>query len=265
MTVEIKPGSVWQHHSGSLYTVLFIANDVPDPKPDYPGMVVYQGENGKRWAGRLDGWHRRMTLKSEASEPSGDTVPVPQNADQAALMVLLGTDWLNQHAPERLKPEPSGDVAKMREAATAAAFHAIGGDEADPHLHPEAWDHAEAVAMAVLSTLPQEQRQEAAIEIESAPGYHRRAPQRFGQEEGWQPIESAPKDGSYILAIVAENESRHMGHLAGRMFVIRHEGRTVSDYDMGWAVFPGYGGAPDSFFTHWMPLPSTPKAAGEEG
>ena len=59
------------------------------------------------------------------SEPSGDAVPVPQHADQAALMVLLGTDWLKQNAPERLRPEPSGDVVKMREAAEEVAARAF--------------------------------------------------------------------------------------------------------------------------------------------
>lgn len=42
----------------------------------------------------------------------------------------------------------------QREAATEAAFRAIAGDEADPHMSPETWEHAEAVAQAILSTLP---------------------------------------------------------------------------------------------------------------
>lgn len=54
-------GSMWMHRSGRTYRVLFIANDVPDPKPEYPVTVVYEGINGARWAGRLDDWHRRMT------------------------------------------------------------------------------------------------------------------------------------------------------------------------------------------------------------
>lgn len=82
--------------------------------------------------------------------------------------------------------------------------------------------------------------------------------------EGWRPIETAPKDGTAILAIVAKNETRHLGHLEGRAFVIRHEGFMRSGYDLGWAVFPGYGGASDFLFSHWMPLPSPPKDAGDE-
>lgn len=55
------PGSIWRHHSGRIYTVLYIANDVPDPKPQYLPAVVYLGENGRIWSGPLSDWHRRMT------------------------------------------------------------------------------------------------------------------------------------------------------------------------------------------------------------
>jgi hypothetical protein len=69
----------------------------------------------------------------------------------------------------------------------------------------------------------------------------------------WQDISTAPKDGSYILAIVAPNDSRHMSLQAGRAFVIRHEGERHG-FDLGWAVYPGYGGAPDSFFSKWAAI-----------
>lgn len=66
MTSKPEPGSFWQHHSGNLYRVLFIANDVENPRPDYPVTVIYETvHNGKKWAGRLDDWHRRMTLQSQ--------------------------------------------------------------------------------------------------------------------------------------------------------------------------------------------------------
>ena len=85
-----------------------------------------------------------------------------------------------------------------------------------------------------------------------------------GLSEAWQPMATAPKDGNFVLAVVGENDSRHMGHLVGRVFAIRHEGYTApNEYDLGWAVYPGYGGAPDSFFTHWMPVPAPPRAALE--
>ena len=73
----------------------------------------------------------------------------------------------------------------------------------------------------------------------------------------WQPIETAPRDGRYILAIASDIDERY--NQPGRMFVIRHEGRTPSDFDLGWAVYPGFGGAPDRWFTHWLPLPEPPQ------
>ncbi len=73
----------------------------------------------------------------------------------------------------------------------------------------------------------------------------------------WQPIETAPKDGGFILAVVAPNTSQFMQHHAGRVFVIRHEG-VLDGYNLGWSVYPGFGGATDANFTHWMPLPSPP-------
>jgi hypothetical protein len=70
-------------------------------------------------------------------------------------------------------------------------------------------------------------------------------------------MDEAPRDGSFILAIVGENDNRHMAHLKGRAFVIRRE-VSLSGFDSGWAVFPGFGGAPDQYFSHWMPLPPPP-------
>jgi hypothetical protein len=78
----------------------------------------------------------------------------------------------------------------------------------------------------------------------------------MGTRMEWQPIETAPRDGTRILAIVGENDDRHMSHQRGRMFCIRYE--TFGGKFGGWGVYPGYGGAPDSTFTHWMPLPEPP-------
>jgi hypothetical protein len=66
----------------------------------------------------------------------------------------------------------------------------------------------------------------------------------------WHTMDTAPKDGRYILAITADTGSRC---LPGRMFCIRYESF------MGWGVYPGYGGVSDEAFTHWMPLPEPPK------
>jgi hypothetical protein len=78
----------------------------------------------------------------------------------------------------------------------------------------------------------------------------------------WKPIETAPKDGTWVLAIVGGASDRWK-HLNGRAFVIRHEGKTPSGFDLGWSVYPGFGGTGDQWFTHWMPLPAPPLTEGE--
>lgn len=67
----------------------------------------------------------------------------------------------------------------------------------------------------------------------------------------WQPIDTAPKDGTHILAYHIPKQ---------RVFEVWHEGETPSGFDMGWALFPGYGGVSDSHFSGWMPLPKAPDA-----
>jgi hypothetical protein len=50
------------------------------------------------------------------------------------------------------------------------------------------------------------------------------------------------------------------------MFSIRHEGQTTSGHDLGWSLFPGFGGAPDYWFAGWRPLPEPPASlTSEEG
>jgi len=67
MFTDIQPGTEWRHHSGRIYVVLFRANDVPEPRPEYPLTIVYQNRvNGTIWAARADDWHRRMTLTGKS-------------------------------------------------------------------------------------------------------------------------------------------------------------------------------------------------------
>lgn len=72
---------------------------------------------------------------------------------------------------------------------------------------------------------------------------------------GWRPIETAPKDGTMILAWMSGGaESRPHYSL-------------IHWFDFGWGgswtiTLPGLGSDPgyeDSAFTHWQPLPKPPQ------
>jgi hypothetical protein len=73
----------------------------------------------------------------------------------------------------------------------------------------------------------------------------------------WRGIEELPedwKDGRWIEAVVAKNNDERLHLSAGRVFVIRHDGVTRSGFNMGWSVYPGYGGASDRTFSHFREL-----------
>jgi hypothetical protein len=80
-------------------------------------------------------------------------------------------------------------------------------------------------------------------------------------EQGWQPIETAPKDGTRVLLAVKPADT-----------VDNWYGRTPPDVDgfglfkhldNGWST-PGSGGWADFFFSGWRPLPERPLAARGE-
>jgi hypothetical protein len=58
----------------------------------------------------------------------------------------------------------------------------------------------------------------------------------------WMPIETAPKDRTYVLA----------GHLDGSMSVVFWNGFAWDDGDYNSNM---------NWFTHWMPLPAPPTAS----
>ena len=100
----------------------------------------------------------------------------------------------------------------------------------------------------------------------SGPGFVRRyeamataaiAAMRPWMREGWQSMDSAPRDRSYVLVKLRDDalQGGNFSHYAGRCFVAYHEGLTASGYDMGWGLFPGFGGVCDNQIAAWMPLP----------
>ncbi len=52
---EVKPGTVWRHLYGGVYTVLAIANTA-HPSEKFPPAVVYVGANGNVWTRPLSEW-----------------------------------------------------------------------------------------------------------------------------------------------------------------------------------------------------------------
>lgn len=74
-------------------------------------------------------------------------------------------------------------------------------------------------------------------------------------EEPLGSMDSAPRDGRYIIAVYRSLDG-YAENLHGRAFVVRHEGAAPSGYDLGWALFPGHGGVPDKCLSGWMPLPA---------
>ena len=81
-----------------------------------------------------------------------------------------------------------------------------------------------------------------------------RAALEAAEKAAWRPIEEAQKDGSWILARLKSNTS-----WPGRLFQVRHEGLLVADYNIGWSLFPGYGGLTDDDFDVFRPLPKGPE------
>lgn len=73
-------------------------------------------------------------------------------------------------------------------------------------------------------------------------------------EGALRPMSEAPRD-RFILAMYRSVDG-HRAHMDGRVFTVRHEGKTVSDFDLGWALYPGYGGVPDVSFYGWMDMPA---------
>lgn len=72
----------------------------------------------------------------------------------------------------------------------------------------------------------------------------------FVVEQGWQPIETAPRDGTRLLCYAPATE--------GRAAVVRNDYWWVRE--RGFALM-----RPTQPYTHWRPLPQPPKETGDEG
>lgn len=77
----------------------------------------------------------------------------------------------------------------------------------------------------------------------------------------WQPIETAPKDGSHILVIRVRNDVAGYGYWGDEWVYAS----TVAHY-LGGEFWPSWGHAnmltQATLATHWMPLPPAPNAEG---
>lgn len=77
---------------------------------------------------------------------------------------------------------------------------------------------------------------------------------RLGRDmQALRPMSEAPRDRTRILAKVKDDDER----FPGRIFEVRHEGVIEPDgFDLGWSLFPGYGGVPEHQFEGWLPCPA---------
>jgi hypothetical protein len=84
-------------------------------------------------------------------------------------------------------------------------------------------------------------------------------------DDGWQPIATAPRDGTRVLVILRDplpDDRPDLARWAGVPFVARNRGDSS---DWCFAAPVGCGGWPDEWLVGWRPLPRSLSAAQGEG
>ena len=81
-----------------------------------------------------------------------------------------------------------------------------------------------------------------------------------GQQARWQSIETAPKDGSYLLLWEQYSDAPFVGYWSGGSWSVSHE---HVDAEGGWDG-ANVVDALSMPITHWMPLPPAPGPADGE-
>lgn len=76
----------------------------------------------------------------------------------------------------------------------------------------------------------------------------------------WQPIETAPKDGTPILIWIRDRlyEAMWCEHRFKPSSYIGEDADEDGWWGIRWAEIDSYGVSPDEMPTHWMPLPNPP-------
>jgi hypothetical protein len=103
-----------------------------------------------------------------------------------------------------------------------------------------AWEEKASLKMSMVAS-----RADLAAEYETASALAQAA--AFIRAHAWRPIETAPRDGTAVLAF----DSQFIDYGSGRICVAWFEGAS-------WQGFPwkAQGAHP----THWLPLPALPKS-----
>ena len=142
----------------------------------------------------------------------------------------IAQDW---HILDSAAPKPTAeDTVSGSKWSFSRAYLRVFKDRADLRTRLEAAE-AEVARLAMF-----------ALETE------RRSTETAGADEGWQPIETAPKDGTHILAYC--DRMKEVGEVMWSTSFGRW-GATwvIAGFNQPWASRP----------THWRPLPAPPQPA----